>query len=155
LQAQTPLEKAASFHKRTAKRGDTMATAQDTQSAKDGGLLIQMVGKPVLTPILGFIEAPDVVLDESCPSANNNTRWIFDVDGARNEIIVRLLDPRSKRPLTPELMSISLLPRCLAFYEAKPFVEYIVGGSFSLRHVSDAKPCNYRVAVDVLHSATR
>lgn len=130
-----------------------MTTAQDMKD--DGGLLIQMVGKTVLTPILGFIDAPDVMLDESRPSANNNTRWIFDVDYARDEIIVRLLDPRTKRPLTPDLMSIALLPRCLAFYEAKPFVEYLLGGSFSLRHVADAKPCNYRVAVDVLHSATR
>lgn len=131
-----------------------MTLAQEDKSGSDKGLLINIFNKPLLRPILGRISA-DVEVDDTTEPAPNNTRWIFDVEHAFGDIAIQLLDPRSGLAIEPDMMSLSLLPRSLSFYEAKPFVENIAGGTFNIRHTKDALPCSYRVAVDVLHSATR
>jgi hypothetical protein len=128
-------------------------TLTQEKDGSDKGVLINIFNKPLLKPILGRISS-DVEVDVASKTASNNTRWIFDVENAFGDIAVQLLDPRSGLPIYPDMMSMSLLPRSASYYEAKPFVALIACGDFTLRHAKDTV-CSYRVAVDVLHSATR
>jgi len=129
-----------------------MATALKEDS--DGVLLVDFGSKPLIRPILGRVSA-DIEIDDSAKPASNNTRWVFDVENGVGDIAIQLLDPHSGRVIHPDLMSLSLLPRSESFYAAKPFVKDIDGGSFTIQHAKNALACSYRVAVDVLHSATR
>ncbi len=123
-----------------------------------------------VTPILGHIAVVGGELVEAKP-ASNNTRWIFDVEGQPDgTVVVQLLDPRSRKPFKPDIVSCSFLPLSASFYEVRPFLSRLKEeepGTFALKHPGESTsgiggavatavpPCAYRVQVDIMHSATR
>jgi hypothetical protein len=108
---------------------------------------------PLVTPILGLIAVEGAALTSGAKPANNSTRWVVDIEDAKGQIMIQLLELRSGRPLNPDLIAISLVPRSASFYDVKPFVD-IRGGCITLHHVGPGV-CSYRVSIDAMHTATR
>lgn len=124
-----------------------------------------------VTPILGVVAVMSGgELSPEKPAANN-TRWMFDVGGAMDEpLILQLVEMRTGRNLTPDLLSCAFLPKSASFYDARPFLYEQVGGLVTIDHMSSviadadrmegrkdraSVSCFYRVMIDVLHTATR
>ena len=112
-----------------------------------------------ITQVLGRIEAPGVEALTGNGAANN-TRWVFDIEGeGGKDIALYLLEHRSGRRLTPDLMSYSLTALSPSFYDARPVARYDdKTGCFtvsSLRFEGERGHFACRVAIDVMHSATR
>ena len=111
-----------------------------------------------VTPILGVVtvsEGGD--LAEGARPANNNTRWLFDVEGDVEggvELVVQLVDMRTKRPFNPDIAGCKFLATSSGFYEAQPYELERVGGSIRIAHGGKAT-CRYRVEVDTMATATR
>lgn len=116
---------------------------------------IALVRKAVVTQLLGRVLVAGV--SAGGRPAQNSTRWIIDIDdqetGTALEIV--LLDFRSGRPIEPDLMSFSLTPMSASFYDAKPRIEQHKKGSLQINTDRVAGDCLYRLAIDVMHSATR
>lgn len=124
-----------------------------------------------ITPILGIVLIKSGGDLEKAKPANNNTRWIFDVEGALEEpLVVQLVEMRTGKELSPDLVACSFLARSSQFYDAQPFMAEQVGGLVTIVHGHNIPamtkeeaeirpirgvPCRYRVMIDVLHTATR
>jgi hypothetical protein len=118
-----------------------------------------------LTQILGAIEAPGMHVQGR--GAGNSTRWVFDLEGEAGKTVeIFLLDPRNKLRLKPDLMSYSLTALSASFYDARPVATYdaATGGFIVQSQRSKASTVgegvvmgrfSCRVAIDVMHSATR
>ncbi len=119
-----------------------------------------------LAQILGSIDAPGAKVTGK--GAGNSTRWVFDLEaeaGKKTELF--LLDPRnSKRRLKPDLMSYSLTALSSSFYDARPIAVYDdETGAFTIQSSRSRGSTvgegvvlarfSCRVAIDVMHSATR
>jgi hypothetical protein len=110
-----------------------------------------------IAQVLGAVEAPGSVIQGV--GAGNSTRWVFDLEapsGAR--VDVYLLDPRNRlRRVRPDLMSYSLAALSSTFYDARPVAFYDPEkGLFAITSTKTREgvfAC--RVAIDVMHSATR
>lgn len=111
----------------------------------------------LVTPILGFVAAKGANLDNGARPFSNSTRWILDIEEFSHPLEIQLLDFRSRRPLDPDVITLSLLPRSQSFYEVRPFASIIRGGSFTLQGCWSAQrlTCALRVSVDALHTSTR
>jgi hypothetical protein len=112
-----------------------------------------------LTQILGRVGAgADVEVDSADRPAENNTRWVFDIEiDAHREpapIELVLLSYRTGRPIDPDLLSFSIAPMSAAAWDAKPWI-FVEGGKLTLHALQTAKPCLICISVDVMHSATR
>lgn len=113
---------------------------------------------PRLRQVLGRVSAEGVKIVGK-PAANN-TRWVFDVGVSPDrgeDITVLLTDYRSGRVLEPDLMSFSVTPTNRLAYDVKP-VLYDDHGALRICTESVERSSGYatfRVAVDVMHSATR
>ncbi len=117
-----------------------------------------------VTQVLGGIRVgAQNVLIEGKP-AGNSTRWLFDIESVAkgplvvpHEIVleIQLLDPRShKAPVVFDVLSCALTAKDTAFYSARPYYETKDDSTLILRF--NAVPAvSFRVAVDVMHSATR
>jgi hypothetical protein len=120
-----------------------------------------------VTPILGCIEAQGALVEGR--GANNSTRWVFDVEGrCRDEpVIVRLLEHRWLRPITPALLSFSITPtskagaKALLWGQTKGGCLLLFAVAAELRVARDIIQVDHqaafscRVALDVMHTATR
>jgi hypothetical protein len=109
----------------------------------------------LIKPLLGHIEVINGALDADSKPAANNTRWIFDVEGAppSGSFKIRLLDNRARRPLALDLFACVMTAKSDAFYAAKPHFR-VEDGVLVIRH-AEPPACSYRVMLDVMHSATR
>ena len=109
---------------------------------------------PIVIPVLGRLQVEGAKLTESKP-ANNNTRWILDVEGVvADKITIELINIRGKI-IKPDLMSCAFLPRSESFYTARPYATGLDSGRLVLQHGDRSVPCCYRVQIDIMHSATR
>jgi hypothetical protein len=91
--------------------------------------------------------------------AGNSTRWVFDLEApAGSRIEIFLLDPRNRqRRIKPDLMSYSLAALSPDFYDARPVAFYDPEEGVFTVSSSKSQEGVYacRVAIDVMHSATR
>lgn len=120
-----------------------------------------------ITPILGCIEAQGAVVEGR--GAPNSTRWVFDVEGVcgPDPITIQLQEHRWLRQIRPGLMSFSITPTskggakallwaqahngCLLLYAYRE-----VGGTSEFEEAAGgAAEFSCRVAIDVMHTATR
>lgn len=119
-----------------------------------------------LTQILGDIEAPGMTVKGR--GAGNSTRWVFDLEGEAGKTVeIYLLNPRNDDVrLRPDLMSYSLTALSTSFYDARPIARYDAEtGAFIIQSQKPkfasagesalAARFSCRVAIDVMHSATR
>lgn len=123
-----------------------------TRLEEDGVLILPHL--VVVTPVLGRLRVTGASLSDALP-AQNSSRWVFDIEGKTGtDIEIRLLEFRSGRHLIHELVSPSLAPLCIAFYDAKPFF-IIEPGLITVRTQKTTAFCTYRVSIDAIHSTTR
>jgi hypothetical protein len=120
-----------------------------------------------ITPILGNIEAHGAIVQGR--GAANSTRWVFDVEGrCRQEpVLVRLLEHRWLKPITPALLSFSITPtskagaKALLWGQTKDGCLLLYAGGAEvvvepdLVQVAMLAEFSCRVALDVMHTATR
>lgn len=111
-----------------------------------------------ITPVLGVVKVLlGGELAEQYRTANNNTRWIFEVEGTpegEDALVVQLLDLRG-REFNPDLGEPFFSPQSSNFYDARPVGVERVGGRFVIRQRPTETPCKYRVMIDTMHTATR
>ena len=121
-----------------------------------------------ITPVLGVVKVVSGgELAEAPRPANNNTRWIFEVEGTpegEQDLVVQLIDQRNHE-FNPDLGESFFSPKTASFYDAKPFEYERVGGRITIRHGGvylapdgnslKAHHCKYRVMIDTMHTATR
>lgn len=127
-------------------------------AGRDGVLVVEAVKlAPLVTQVLGRIEAPGARI-EGKPAANS-TRWIVNVASVSGDVVeLFLLDYRSGRRISPDLMSFNVQPLNEACYDAKIVPHEGVGSlvisTGDVRH-EGVIWVHYRVQIDVMHSATR
>lgn len=121
-----------------------------------------------VTPVLGVVKVlSGGALGEGYRTANNNTRWIFEVEGTpegESDLVVQLIDLYG-REYNPDLGESFFSPKTASFYDAKPFEQERVGGRITVRHGGvypapsgdgmKSHHCKYRVMIDTMHSASR
>jgi hypothetical protein len=106
-----------------------------------------------LTQILGRVLVDNEKTNLAGTPAENNTRWVMDVDtDGKDPIVLQLLQYRSSAPVRPDLLSFSIAPTSEAAWKAQPWVK-VEGGKLTV-HTREIE-CSFRISVDVMHSATR
>src|SRR5262245_345764 len=108
----------------------------------------------LITPILGAVAVSgQAELNAAAKPAANNTRWMFDVEGSGDAFSVQLLEMRSKKPISPDLVAGSFLPMSAGYHLARPFIQEPENGLLRFCHPGfdpekgDAFVCRYRVMI--------
>lgn len=110
----------------------------------------------VITQILGRVSSDDAHVFCTGSSLGNASRWVFDVHQTRRApaFSCRLLTWSGRRDVVAPVMSFYLGPLSESFWDAGVFLE---PGPDNIRLVAAriTVPIQYRVAIDLVHSASR
>jgi hypothetical protein len=114
---------------------------------------LTVVKNMTLTQILGRVMVDNKKTNLAGKPAENNTRWVMDVDtDGKEPMVLQLLQFRSSAPVNPDLLSFSIAPTSPEAWSAQPWAQ-VEGGRLTV-HTRE-KACSFRISVDVMHSATR
>lgn len=105
----------------------------------------------VIWHILGLVSSPNAQVRHE--PFENSTRWVFDVQHDGGEpVLVQLRHRYESQRIRAAVQSFSVAPMSEECFESKIWLQENSDGTFAIHA---CKACRVRIAVDLIHSATR
>lgn len=110
----------------------------------------------VLEPVLGTFTLDPQNLKAAKIGGHNSTRWIISIEQPRGPVPpLSFWLVRGRIVQDPAMLSFSFAPHTHNFYDARPTLSFVPGGSIALRALAVNEGAAYQLSIDVMHSMFR